>query len=258
VTQDKDTRSSLKKLLAERKLWRGEECMISPQRRGEGEFCFGIKEIDRLLTTGFSKGSTHQWSLQDSLTSKAQGIWYAPLLVFTHIVSNALFSQLGSQALIAWIGRRCWLHPRHCEGKAASLIERSLFVAATSAEDRLWSALQCLRERSIALVIVDGSEFSFTTLRRVKLTARRNKNLCFIVKPPWEQQRTAAETRWLIQPAASNSVLPRWQLTLERAPGLIQKHSWLLEHEESTYRLHISREPRRSTRTEKTRSVARP
>ncbi len=216
---------------------------------------FDIPEIDDSLPQrGLPFGSTHEFLLDDGLSSRTPYHWHPPLLVLGAILAHSLAangrSSLSSEKeLIAWVGRNCWPAPYLFEqtmknnGPSAPsnvLLDRLkfLFLDPPAKAKRLWSTIQILSSPATYAVIADGSAFSMTASRKLQLAARRGNSLGLILRPPWESGLlSAASTKWKISPQAplinnSQSQLPRfpqWEVELLRAKGGVSAKTWLIE-----------------------------
>ena len=129
-----------------------------------------------------------------------------------------------SGGMVVWIGRRVWPHPRVMargwHGDVA-LMARSLLVAARAPGERLWAIELALRCPAVALVIADGEGLSPVATRRLQLAAEAAEGLVLLARPWCERTvRSAAATRWRVQPQPTDAPAPCWAVTLWRArPG---------------------------------------
>ena len=225
----------------------------------------GWSGIDVDLGGGLLAGALHEWF---GLAARGHNVaslrtWSPPICVLVHLAWQALEASSRTRWIV-WVGRRCFPYPSilvRGRGTDHRLLERSLFVTAHSANDRLWAIDLALRSSSVGVVIADGSTFSMAATRRVQLLAQRHQTLALMVRPPWEQgELSAAQSRWLIrwEPHASTtkSVLlkPRWSVQLLRCKGVQYEKAhttWALEWNSDTSTLNLSSEMVRQARSSK-------
>lgn len=140
--------------------------------------------------------------------------------------------------LVAWIGRAVWPYPRALVGGLrgplrggisgcdTSLLEASIFISASSASDRLWSAEQCVRCRGCVCVVIDATGFDMAATRRLQLAAARASDepgILALAARPWRERTmlSAATTRWSVRSASPSCAgqSPRWEVELIRLKG---------------------------------------
>ncbi len=190
---------------------------------------------------GLARGVAHEWFSGDvdSLTPgfPKQAAWLPPLTVMVHLARQVALA--GHAGPIVWIGRRCWPYPPVC-GEA--VLERSIFVDATSLNERAWAIDVSLRCPSLAAVIGDGTALNMSATRRLQLAAADGGALGLILRPPQDlRQLSAAHTRWSVAPSVALSAFPRWTIRLLRCKGvrLPEITTWTLELNHETGALDL-------------------
>lgn len=217
---------------------------------------FGVRTIDRVLPDGgLPAGKIHEFYSTDETLF--------PATVSAALAGNALrateasTSSSGSQdnarsaslqrsgKLVLWIGRECWPTPYLLEHALQSVAVRSndaqqslhdqfshaVFLNPPSPRLRLWAVELALRSPAVAAVIAPLTQLSFATTRKLALAAREGGGLGIIVRPYTEiAQRSAAWSKWRMQPAPTEGSDPRWQLSLCRLRNReMEKVEWLIE-----------------------------
>jgi hypothetical protein len=126
---------------------------------------------------------------------------------------------------VVWIGKSVWTHAGAI-ARYAGLVDASIWVDASTPQERAWAAELALRSDACSGVIVDGSRMDMSLTRRLQLAASGAEErcgaaaaICLLARPPWELgQLSAATTRWLVQPVAAVGVR-RMRVELLRCKG---------------------------------------
>lgn len=228
----------------------------TPEMEERGNvFPTGWANVDATLDGGLHRGALHEWlglarpivALGKTPCSTRNGrqttrqAWTPPLSIVAHLAWQVLESDSAPRWTV-WIGRRCFPYPKvlvRVGENDRRLLERSLFVSAHDPSDCLWAIDLALRSPAVGVVIADGCGFTMAATRRVQLLAKRFGTCALLVRPPWEQDElSAAQTRWLVQPELhvaglrAANVNPRWSVKLLRCKGLPQglgPDTWALE-----------------------------
>lgn len=120
--------------------------------------------------------------------------------------------------------------------------ERIVFIHLKSEKDLLWAMEEALRCDSLAAVVAEIREVSFTESRRLQLAVEQSRVTGFVIRhQPRSINTTAFVSRWRITPLASELEddipgvgFPRWNVELLKIrngkPG-----SWQLEWAEGRY-----------------------
>lgn len=223
----------------------------------------GVPEIDRSLTIdgapgGLSPGAVHEWiGLADASGSAERCTdGFRPLTMLLHLARQAVRAR-GSSASVLWIGRRCWPCPTAMVGTpGVNVLERSVFVDARAAEERVWATDLSLRARgTAAAVVADGSGLSLSMSRRLQLAAAAGGALCLLARPARDlRELSAARTRWLLAPVPPRELppesptspsphVPRWTVHLLRCKGLRpapeSARRWAVQHDHATGTLRL-------------------
>lgn len=251
--------------------------------RAAGVLATGWAAIDeRLPGGGLARGAMHEWigtlaetAQTDRTQERRVGFgWRPPLGLMMHL-THVMCTASGAGQIV-WVGPKAWPYPIALQAHRlgliddaqtigqmpatthkyvnkngrtsigtprASLLERSLFVRAGSAAERLFAALLVLRSRSVVSVIVDGTGFDLTATRRLQHVAETGAAFCLLARPPHERHvLSAAMTRWLVRSAPSSQSktrTQRWIVELLRCKGLPPACSeapllWSLERDHAT------------------------
>lgn len=101
--------------------------------------------------------------------------------------------------------------------------ERIIFIDADRQRDVLWAIEEALRCSSVAAVVGEMGELSFTESRRLQLAVEQSRVTGFIHRySPRTANVTACVSRWHISPLASNvgdlpgMGFPRWNVQLQK------------------------------------------
>ncbi|MEO1584332.1 MAG: hypothetical protein AAFR96_07145 [Planctomycetota bacterium] len=173
----------------------------------------------------------HEW-----LTAPGpRGLWLPPLAALIGLAWQAIeqpcqpsngCSATGPRSAagrVCWIGRSCWPFAHALLGRDPSrasepdraLLNRSIFVDARKAAERLWAADLAARSPGIAMVIADGRSLDMAASRRLQLAAVDTPVL--LARPDSERAvLSAARTRWLVVPEATGSSAQRWRIEMLR------------------------------------------
>lgn len=175
----------------------------------------------------------HEWLADD-----ADGVAVPPLGV---LIDLARRHSVGGRSVL-WIGRRCWPHPhalalRGSEVAGDALLRRSVFVDPPSRAELIWSADAALRRS--AVVIADGAGLAMAESRRLQLAAKDAGELALVARPRRDRIRiSAARTRWLVTPSASESLEQTWTVELLRCKGVQPEiegaRRWLAQRDHAT------------------------
>lgn len=194
-----------------------------------------------------------------------RGVYTPPLGVLGWLAGRAVESDPEGRGRLIWVGPAVWGYPpalvqaggwRGSGGgqrpDGLSLVERSLFVRARGAADRLWAADVALRSGGASAVIADGSGFDLASTRRLQLAAEAGGGVCLLARPSWERAvLSAASTRWMVRWEASPTNSRRWGVELLRCKGLRPTarrgardgpgdgHVWVLERDHATRDLRV-------------------
>lgn len=217
-----------------------EQLLISQKKKpAVGVVRTAWPEIDESLPDGgLARGAVHEWIGTLDSESDRRRAWRPPLGLMIHLVQQVHAATDAGR--IVWIGPAVWPYCLALCGQDASLLDRSLFIRARNAAERLPAAVLVLRSRAVTAVIVDGSGFNVTTTRRLQLAAEAGTALCLVARPPWEREcLSAARTRWLVRSSPSPGQTQRWIVELLRCKGLQPICSeapprWSLERDHAT------------------------
>ncbi len=188
----------------------------------------------------------------DRRGSECRETWRPPACVLIHLAWRTVSADSAGLWTV-WVGRSCFPYSAALLRGAAedrALLERSLFVSADSAADRLWAVDLSLRSPAVGVVIGDGSGFDLAATRRVQLAGRTHGTLVMTVRPPWEQgEWSAAQTRWMVRresvsdDCVTESAKPSWSIELLRSKGVRlgqASEMWRLEWDRAACTLHLS------------------
>lgn len=127
---------------------------------------------------------------------------------------------------ILWIGRALRPYPhallrRRAHERDTRLLDHSTFVDTDDVSARVWAAELALRCDAVGMVIADGAGLRMPASRRLQLCAASAGTPCLLTRPEHEQpELSAARTRWLVTPRASEARDQAWTLELLRCKGL--------------------------------------
>jgi protein ImuA len=167
-----------------------------------------------------------------------------PLCMLAHLARRGLATM--PQGWVIWIGKRVWPYPhllmRGPDGRR--LLERSVWIDAPTAAERLWAIDQALRCPAIAAIVADGRTFNMPATRRLQLAARHSRALLLVARPPGESSElSAATTRWSVNAVVSPTKNPRWIATLLRCKSAAQptvtRRSWVVEFDRAQGHVHL-------------------
>jgi hypothetical protein len=178
----------------------------------------GLSEIDTALGGGLRPG-VHEWyavnqprsdaatqppreeSRQNNRQSQIEHRPSVPLCLLVHLAWRAL--QASPARRVIWIGTNCFPYPAvlvRDAGRDLRLLQRSLFVRAESAADRVWATDMAIRCGLAGAVIADGAALEMAATRRLQLSARSRATFVFLARPPQDLDRlSAASTRWMVR-----------------------------------------------------------
>lgn len=170
----------------------------------------GLTEIDTALGGGLRPG-VHEWyaiiqSRSDGATeprreSRQNNRQSIPLCLLVHLAWRAL--EASPARRVIWIGTNCFPYPAvlvRDSGRDLRLLQRSLFVRAESAADRVWATDLAIRCGLAGAVIADGAALEMAATRRLQLSARSRCVFVFLARPPQDLDRlSAASTRWMVR-----------------------------------------------------------
>ena len=175
-------------------------------------------EINSLLAHGgLKKAAFHEFFSRDK-------DFQVPLGILSVLTIRALcaLKQLSGNYLF-WIGKECWPSPHYLRSlsRSATLFDHCLFIDPEDEKQGLWAIEAALRSSSTVAVIAKLKRLSFVSSRRLALAAEKGNSIGLFVRDFKESKLpSAATTRWLIEPSASQiSFNPRFQLRLLRQKG---------------------------------------
>ncbi|MCC6954428.1 MAG: hypothetical protein IT290_09940 [Deltaproteobacteria bacterium] len=241
--------SSFIELLAEGRIWRGEEPSSSTEeKRSESghlaSVAFDIPEIDSTLPAGgLSLHAIHEFAFSAPEITRNRKRWVAPCFIPSLLVARKI--QRSRSGIALWIGRRCFPSPHVLEDIRRFLPgwewgKRCFFIDPADKEQRLWSTIESLRSRGVGAIVADGSYIPFAASRRLQLAAGESNALFLLIRPPWEiEQPSVAQTKWRISsavgpPQRSNRAFV-FSLELLRARGLGEGAKWMCEWKSGRY-----------------------
>jgi len=228
----------------------------------------GWPVIDAMLGGGLPRGALHEWfGLQTPsdpictqpntgykpvphtpvVNRRHKEPWSPPLSILAHLAWQAA-GDADAPPWTLWIGPQCFPYPHiltRCRGTDHRLLERSIFVRAENATERLWATELAVRCHAVGAVIVDGSQFSMPATRRLQLLARNHGCLVLAAHPAQETKTlSAAHSRWRVRWAMSEGAftMPRWHVELLRCKGtrVEDRPGWILEQDRATGAIGIS------------------
>jgi hypothetical protein len=214
------------------------------------------------------RGMLHEWLCGDQADSGGQ-VWTAPILVFAHLVREAVEGDSARERLVVWIGRRVWPQPnvlvRQSQDDRRDVLRRSLLIDPRSLDDRMWAVDLCLRSNAVSAVVADVSGMSMAQSRRLQLAAESGRALALFARP-WNERKehSAAARRWRIEPTPSPNASPRWRVELVRCKGVQQGYSMdahttlIVEHDHATHCLRTPADVADRSRAETTSTDAQP
>ncbi|MFP4143774.1 MAG: ImuA family protein [Phycisphaeraceae bacterium] len=153
--------------------------------------------------------------------------WQPPASLLVHLAAR-----IGGSGAVVWVGRACWPAPWMLgEG---GLLDRSLCVdPGRQIGTRLWATDLAVRSSAVAAVVADGTGLDMAGSRRLQLAAKAHRTLVLLARPPGEQSaRSAAASRWRVEPEVTDRRRPSWRLRLLRAKGQQlppEKQTWIAE-----------------------------
>ncbi|RFP87333.1 hypothetical protein DZK27_11805 [Rhodobacteraceae bacterium 63075] len=149
-----------------------------------------------------------------------------------HVFALWLAAQMDGP--VFWI-KPAWAQAGLNPAGVAEFIEpsRLTLIAAPREEDVLWCMEEALAASCVPLVVAEPLRLpALTPVRRLHLAAgRRAGRPTGLLLTPGEGGAQGVESRWHMQPAASEDETPRWTLTRTRARTAPEK-SWDLRHED--------------------------
>jgi len=237
-------------------------CVNLAHARADRTLSTGWRPVDAALGGGLLAGALHEWfgACAHANPPGRRGLWSPPLCILVHLAWRA-FAAHSPPRWAIWIGQQCFPYPGvlvRDAGTDQRLLEHSLWVAAPTADSRLWAIDLALRSSAVGVVIADGSAFSMAASRRIQLLAEKHQTFACLARPPWEQDAlSCAQTRWLVRwaphvsPSAGVVFKPRWNVELLRCKGVqIANHHgpWILEWDSDTCTLDLSSEMAHSAR----------
>ena len=219
-------------LIRNQTLWQGEANPHPKFMQQQAVASTGIAEIDVALPDGgLPCGALHEWSLDLELPEKKSWRWYPPLSVLAHSIGNSLNTG-GTKPLVAWIN--CTPTPQLL---AATMPHNeqwhwqpnNIFLSIKPEKERLWAALQILRNKSVFAAVIDARKFSFVATRKLQLAASEGGAIGFLVRPPWEKiDASAAQTRWQVTAAPLQNQFA-WDVQLTHARRTATPQQWTVE-----------------------------
>jgi protein ImuA len=157
-------------------------------------------------------------------------------------LSGLLGSFMQTQGTCLWISTRRTLFPPALKTFGIAP-ERIIFIDLLREKEALWAIEEALKCKSLAAVVGELKEVSFTESRRLQLAVEKSRVTGFIHRyKPRTENTTAFVSRWKIRPLPSaledgmpGVGFPRWQVQLQRVrngkPG-----SWQMEWTASGFR----------------------
>lgn len=185
---------------------------------------------------------------------RADPLHLPPLAILIDLAWRAILQrdQAGEGAMVLWIGSRCRPYPHALVRRDPSnphgpgdrrLLERSIFVEAAGAAERVWAIDLALRCAAVAAVIADGRALSMADSRRLQIAAAAGGAPAWLARPARERgELSAARTRWLVAPEPSLTSQQTWRVELLRckggqpAPG--SARLWAVRRDDATGRIH--------------------
>jgi len=242
----------------------------------------GLAEPDTDETPGEAPGGVPSGGADDAPSDGARNDargdrsarrrrWLPPLGTLAHLARRALSVGDADDApgWALWIGRRCWPYPRVFMARDAgdrALLERSIFIDARSAGERVWAADLALRCPAVSVVVLEARGLGMSETRRLRLAAGAGGALGLLARPAEERRAlTAASSRWLVAPAPPCSFSdcdfesvhqPRWSVELLRCKGVQPATSarrWVVRRDHETGAVRLAPES-----SDRTRAQARP
>lgn len=198
------------------------------------------------LTT--QRGVVHEW-----FSGAASD--FPALSILAHLTRTAM--KRTHDLCAVWIGAACFATPR----LLGDLLARSLFVDPSDDAARLWAIDLALRSPGVSVVIADGKRLDMAASRRLQLAAQARRDepahgpLVLIARPARDlTELSAATTRWVVLPAPSSSLRPRWTVQLLRCKGMRpiseEASRCVVEYDHATGALDLSPDVRHGHRTQ--------
>ena len=208
--------------------------------------------LDAIMASAFPRGDlatggVHEWlgptSDAESDAGPNRRPWHPPLDLLLRLVDRVL-RDADQPGDVVWIGRACWPHPVALAQRDRGLLDRSLFVDASSVAERVWAMDLALRSGAAPVVIADGRGVQLPDSRRLQLAAGSGGATGLIARPARDRAMlSAARTRWLVRPAPAAGESPRWDIELLRcksAPAAVGARSFVDESQETDAQLKTS------------------
>jgi|GEM_PF-2091791 len=213
----------------------------------------------RRLTSGLGRGLALEPGLHELLSgSIGARYWVPPVAVLVDLARGTLATGAGSGGgAVLWIGQRCWTYPHTLDprerreaaaqagGTQGRLLDRSVFVDARTAAERVWAAELAARSGAASVVIADGTGLRMADSRRLQLAAESCRAIVLLARPDTERgELSAARSRWLVEPSAEpgNGFDQQWIVTLLRCKGVQptvgSARRWAVRREHATGIVH--------------------
>lgn len=230
LTAKKDIISQLQKNILQ---WQG----INVPQAGTTSFA-GLEQIEAAFPNAvFPTGAIHEFLTEEPEYAAACGGFLGGLL--------KVFMQHGGICL--WISTSRSLFPPALKNFGVDP-DRIIFIDLKQKKDILWSMEEALKCGSLAAVIGEIEEISFTESRRLQLVVEKSKVTGFILRTNTKKlSTTACVARWRIKSLPSEFEdgmpglgFPRWNVELLKVrngnPG-----SWMIEWHAGRF-VHVAKE----------------
>jgi len=189
---------------------------------------FGVPDIDCSLPHGgLAFGYTHEW-----FSSPYENTLQPSGSLLTLIAGKAL-QIADEQSFIIWIGRNCWPAPYLLKKTLPkNSLQNCIFIDPPDSKLLFWSIETALRSSAVLAVIACCENISFPLSKRFSLAAKKGSSLgLFIRKEKELHVQSASCSKWLLKPALSPSLSPRWDLELVKLKGSRSKQTrWTIEY----------------------------
>lgn len=211
----------------------------------------GLEQIEGTFPNAvFPTGAIHELLIDEHEHAAACGGFLGGLL-------QVLMQQGG---ICLWISTSRSLFPPALKSFGVSP-ERIIFIELKREWDILWAMEEALKCSSLAAVISEIGEISFTESRRLQLVVEKSRVTGFILRNNKKQSTTACVARWRITSLPSELEdnlpglgFPRWNVELLKVrngnPG-----SWIIEWRAGNFVPVISKKSVLPTQEEQTRQA---
>lgn len=155
-------------------------------------------------------------------------------------IAGILSTLMKSSGAVLWLNAKQTVFP-HALTTFGVAADKIIFVTLKKEKELLWATEEALKCKSLAAVVSEAADFSFTDSRRFQLAVEESGATGFMLRRNPRNLTTACISRWRIHSLSSNAIqglpgvgFPRWQVELLKVRNG-KSGTWQMEWKEGKF-----------------------